>query len=208
MRSRVLLERAMPAPAWIIGARRITASANLLDSMHVPYSYGGGHTVSPTKPTLGLGGTPPVGLDCSKLRLFRAPARRVQQTGDDLDVADELGRPRPGPAGHDLCEHLAHVPEDGPPLLRHRRVRAPRRRRRSGLVHGRPEPVVPCAVRRAPPAWAIARPRGPRVFAPEIRRHGRASPVGFTQTLRTSGTSAGGWVNQLSSRLGVPGRTS
>jgi hypothetical protein len=43
----------------------ITAAANLLASMHVPYSYGGGHTLSPTKPTLGLDGTPPVGLDCS-----------------------------------------------------------------------------------------------------------------------------------------------
>lgn len=43
----------------------VTAAANLLASMHVPYSYGGGHTLTPTKPTLGLGGAPPVGLDCS-----------------------------------------------------------------------------------------------------------------------------------------------
>lgn len=43
----------------------ITAAANLLASMHVQYSYGGGHTLTPTKPTLGLGGSPPVGLDCS-----------------------------------------------------------------------------------------------------------------------------------------------
>lgn len=43
----------------------ITAGADLLASMHVPYSYGGGHTLTPTKPTLGLGGAPPVGLDCS-----------------------------------------------------------------------------------------------------------------------------------------------
>ncbi len=43
----------------------VTAAANLLASMHIPYSYGGGHTLTPTKPTLGLGGAPPVGLDCS-----------------------------------------------------------------------------------------------------------------------------------------------
>ena len=42
----------------------VAASANLLASMHVPYSYGGGH-ITPAKPTLGLGGAPPVGLDCS-----------------------------------------------------------------------------------------------------------------------------------------------
>jgi hypothetical protein len=42
----------------------ITAAANLLASMHLPYSYGGGH-ITPAKPTLGLGGAPPVGLDCS-----------------------------------------------------------------------------------------------------------------------------------------------
>lgn len=42
----------------------ITAAANLLASMHLPYSYGGGH-ITPAKPTLGLGGAPPVGLECS-----------------------------------------------------------------------------------------------------------------------------------------------
>ena len=40
------------------------AAANLLASMHIPYSYGGGH-ITPARPTLGLGGAPPVGLDCS-----------------------------------------------------------------------------------------------------------------------------------------------
>ena len=43
----------------------VTSAADLLASMHVSYSYGGGHTLTPTKPTLGLDGAPPVGLDCS-----------------------------------------------------------------------------------------------------------------------------------------------
>ena len=42
----------------------VLGAANRLASMHVPYSYGGGH-ITPARPTLGLGGAPPVGLDCS-----------------------------------------------------------------------------------------------------------------------------------------------
>ena len=52
------------APAGDGSVASIVAAANLLASMHVPYSYGGGH-ITPAKPTLGLGGAPPVGLDCS-----------------------------------------------------------------------------------------------------------------------------------------------
>ncbi|MGO9907228.1 MAG: hypothetical protein ACLP4R_26600 [Solirubrobacteraceae bacterium] len=33
--------------------------------MHLPHSCGGGHSLTLTKPTLGLDGAPPVGLDCS-----------------------------------------------------------------------------------------------------------------------------------------------
>lgn len=42
----------------------ILAAAHLLAAMHVPYSYGGGH-VTPARPTFGVGGAPPAGLDCS-----------------------------------------------------------------------------------------------------------------------------------------------
>jgi hypothetical protein len=44
-------------------AASIAAAANLLESMHVPYNYGGGH-ITPARPTGGLEGSY-AGLDCS-----------------------------------------------------------------------------------------------------------------------------------------------
>jgi hypothetical protein len=57
-----------PCPGTRAGGRSvsaITAAANLLTSMHVPYSYGGGHSSTPTQPSLGLDGATPIGMDCS-----------------------------------------------------------------------------------------------------------------------------------------------
>lgn len=74
----------------------VTAAANLLASMHLPYSYGGGHTLTPTKPTLGLDGAPPVGLDCSSSVSFV-----LQHAGFDIPTMvsgqfETWGDPGPG----------------------------------------------------------------------------------------------------------------
>lgn len=62
----------------------IVAAANLLESMHVPYNYGGGH-VTPARPTAGQEGSY-AGLDCSSSVSFV-----LQHAGINVETMDSTG---------------------------------------------------------------------------------------------------------------------
>jgi hypothetical protein len=62
----------------------VIAAADLLESMHVPYNYGGGH-VTPARPTAGQEGSY-LGLDCSSAVSFV-----LQHAGVNVETMDSTG---------------------------------------------------------------------------------------------------------------------